>query len=200
MSKKNKHYGMVIDLRRCIGCHACTIACKMENATPKDKFKTWVEEWDSGDYPNTTRAKLPKLCNHCNDAPCIPVCPVEATYQTPEGVVVVDEEKCIGCNACVTECPYDARYLDNGKAGKCMYCIHRVAAGLMPACVSSCVSHARFFGDLNDPESEVSKLIAENDCDILMEELGLDVSVYYIGLKETLKDYNPDKVFIGVKK
>lgn len=201
----DKRYGMVIDLRNCIGCHACTIACKMENNTPENHFNTWVEEWDSGSYPNVTRAKLPKLCNHCKDAPCIPVCPTDATYRREEdGIVVIDKEECIGCGACVSECPYDARYLyeegDSKKAGKCTFCIHRVAAGLLPACVSSCVSHARSFGDLNDSKSQVSKLLKEYDGEILGEDLGLDVSVYYIGLKETLQDRAPKKIFIGSKK
>ena len=106
--ENTKRYGMVIDLRKCVGCHACTIACKMENATPASCFNTWVEEWDVGEYPNVSRAKLPKLCNHCTDAPCVPVCPVEATYAVDGGMVVVDKEKCIGCGKCADACPSSA--------------------------------------------------------------------------------------------
>ncbi len=188
-----KRYGMVIDLRKCVGCHACTVACKMENDVPQNCFNTWVEEWDCGTYPNVSRAKLPKLCNHCVDAPCVEACPVEATFAIEGGSIVVDEEKCIGCKACVAACPYDARYMTpNNKAGKCNFCIGRCEAGLMPECVSTCVSHARVFGDLNDPDSEVSKLIATKDFNILKEDLGLDVSVYYIGLKE-IGPESPDR-------
>ena len=196
-----KRYGMVIDLRKCVGCHACTVACKMEHSTPEKCFNTWVEEWNVGEYPKVSGAKLPKLCNHCLNAPCIDVCPTDATYHTIGGAVVIDEEKCIGCGACANACPYDARYIneERNKAGKCNFCIQRAEAGLLPACVSTCISHARYFGDLNDPDSVVSKLISENKAEGLKEELGLDVAVYYIGLDELLKDGEPEEVFRGGK-
>ncbi len=198
--ENTKRYGMVIDLRKCVGCHACTIACKMENATPASCFNTWVEEWDVGEYPNVSRAKLPKLCNHCTDAPCVPVCPVEATYAVDGGMVVVDKEKCIGCGLCMTACPYDARYMGaDQKVGKCTLCIQRVNAGLAPECVSTCISHSRYFGDLNDPNSEVAKMMKENNCQGLQEELGLGLSVVYIGLEELLQKGVPEVVFKGGK-
>lgn len=179
---------MIIDLRKCVGCHSCTIACKMEHETPESCFNTWVEEIEVGEYPNVSRIKLPKMCNHCVDAPCIPVCPVGATFTIDGGIVVVDENKCIGCGLCVTACPYNARYMKpNKKVGKCTLCAGRVAAGLAPECVNTCISHARYFGDFNDPNSEVSRILRENKTEGLHEELGLDVSVRYIGLEEAMK-------------
>ncbi len=200
MSKNAKRYGMVIDLRKCIGCHACTISCKAENESPEKCFNTWVEEWDKGDYPDVSRVKMPKLCNHCIDAPCVEVCPADATFEVVGGSIVVDEEKCIGCGACVVACPYDARYIkeDVQKAGKCTFCIGRAEAGLAPACVSTCVSHARYFGDLNNPDSQVSQLVKKYDCKGLREDLGLDVSVLYIALKE-VEEENPPYVHKGGK-
>jgi tetrathionate reductase subunit B len=188
MPENNAHYGMVIDLRRCIGCHACTVVCKMENAVPEGFFRSWVVEADKGNYPNVTRIKLPRLCNQCEKAPCEQVCPVKATHRGAGGVVVIDEKKCIGCRYCISACTYDARYLNpkKGTADKCDLCLDRVSAGFMPACVSTCVAHARFFGDLNDPNSEVSKLISENSYQVLHPELGTKPSVYYIGLDEAL--------------
>lgn len=202
MTDSDKRYGMAVDLELCIGCHACTISCKMENDVPEGCFNTWVEEWDTGEYPNVAKAKLPKLCNHCKDAPCIPVCPVDATYAVQGGIVVVDEEKCIGCGACVTACPYEARYLkpETNKAGKCTFCIQRAEAGLMPSCVATCVTHARVFGDLNDSNSQVSKVIAKNNALGLKEELKLDVSVKYIGLDKLNKSGEPTAVFKGGKR
>ncbi|MEA4900342.1 4Fe-4S dicluster domain-containing protein [Desulfitobacterium sp.] len=188
MPEKNLHYGMVIDLRRCIGCHACTVTCKMENSIPEGFFRSWVVEADKGTYPDVTRVKLPRLCNQCESAPCEHVCPVKATHRDAGGVVVINGEKCIGCRYCISACPYDARFLNpkTGTAEKCDLCLKRVQAGLMPACVSSCVAHARFFGDLNDPQSEVAKLLSENSCQVLRPELGTKPSVYYIGLDEAI--------------
>ncbi len=197
---ENSRYGMVIDLRKCVGCHACTIACKMEHETPESCFNTWVEEQDTGEFPNVSRIKLPKLCNHCADAPCIPVCPVEATYAIDGGIVVVDKNKCIGCGMCIAACPYDARYMRPDKvAGKCTLCANRVHAGLAPECVSTCISHSRYFGDFNDPNSEVSKMMKEYETQGLLEELNLGVSVRYIGLKEALSKEKSDYSFRGGK-
>lgn len=201
MSETEKRYGMVIDLGLCVDCHACTVSCKMENQVGEGFFNTWVEEWDVGEYPNVAKARLPKLCNHCKDAPCIPVCPVDATYAVQGGAVVVDEETCIGCGACVTACPYDARYLNaDNKAGKCTFCIERAESGLMPACVSTCVSHARVFGDLNNPDSQVSKLMKEKNILGLQEDLGLDLSVKYIGLDKINQSEDSPEKFKGGKK
>jgi tetrathionate reductase subunit B len=183
-----KRYGMLIDLSLCVGCSACAVACKIENAVPVTCFNTWVESWDSGEYPKTTRANVPKLCNHCADAPCITVCPTGATFVEEGGAVVIDRQECIGCGSCVQTCPYGARYLDAeaGRAGKCTYCFHRASQGMLPACVGTCITQARVFGDMNDPESDVSRILADADAEALRAELGLDTATRYLGLSETL--------------
>lgn len=197
-----KRYGMVIDLEKCVGCHACTVSCKMENDLPEGCFNTWVEEWDTGNYPEVAKVKIPKQCNQCIDAPCVEICPVDATYPVQGGIVIVEDEKCIGCKACLEACPYDARYMnpETDKAGKCTFCIQRAEAGLMPACVSTCISHARYFGDLNDPESDVAKLIKDNKTKGLKEETGLDLAIYYIGLDKIDENESPDYKYSGGKK
>ncbi|MCK8823984.1 4Fe-4S dicluster domain-containing protein [Fuchsiella alkaliacetigena] len=199
MTTAEKRYAMVIDLRRCIGCHACSAACKMENSVPEGAFRSLVKEWDKGVYPEVSRVKLPILCNHCADTPCISDCPTEATYAVSGGAIVVNEEDCIGCGICIEQCPYEARYInqETKKAEKCTFCIHRVEKGLMPSCVSSCISHARFFGDLNNPDSEVSKLLAEQDCQVLKADLDLGSQVYYIGLKKAMEGNRLTEVIPG---
>lgn len=186
------HYGMLIDLRRCVGCHSCTVSCKMENDVPEGFYRSWVVEGDKGFYPNVARAKLPRLCNQCQDAPCQTVCPVRATRKDLGGIIIVDHNRCIGCRYCISACPYDARYLNpqTGMAEKCDLCIGRIKAGLMPACISNCISHARIFGDLNNPQSEISRLIAEYPVKTLRSELGTKPSVYYIGLDEAFEGVN----------
>ena len=209
----NKRYGMAIDLQRCVGCEACTIACKQENHTPPGVAYAKVIKEEHGEYPNVTRTFLPVLCNHCENPPCVPVCPVGATWKREEdGIVVVDYDICIGCRYCMTACPYGARYFDFGdnyneplneyeqqpspeygeyrprKDGqspignvrKCTFCMHRVAKGELPACVQTCMPRARIFGDLNDPESEISRLVAERRHFRLKEELGTEPNVYYL--------------------
>ncbi|WP_457648382.1 4Fe-4S dicluster domain-containing protein [Profundibacter sp.] len=130
---------------------------------------------------------LPRLCNHCDNPPCVPVCPVQATFQREDGIVVVDADKCVGCAYCVQACPYDARFINpkTNIADKCTFCVHRVEAGLLPACVETCTGGARIFGDMNDPDSEISKVLAEagDAVKVLRPEMGTDPHVYYIGLE-----------------
>lgn len=186
--KRPVQYGMVIDTRRCIGCHACTVACKAEFDVPLGENRAWVEYVEKGTYPNVSRNFLPRLCNHCSEPPCVPVCPTNATYKRPQdGIVVVDQGLCIGCKYCVLACPYDARFLNpvNGWADKCDFCIHRVSEGLDPSCVNSCVGGARIFGDLGDPKSDVSKLVAKEPVTVLRQEMGTFPNVYYIGADHT---------------
>jgi len=196
-------YGMVIDLSSCLTCHACTMACKVENGTPKGVFWAKVLVKESGKYPTPKITTLPVLCMHCQNAPCVQVCPTGATYKRPDGIVAVDYDKCMGCKYCETACPYDARTFieeiksyfsegltpyeevmykkhQTGVVEKCNFCVERVAQGLEPACVQTCSSYARHFGDLDDPNSEVSKLIAQRGGYQLLPELGTEPSVYYL--------------------
>ncbi len=182
-ARTKPHYGMLIDLRRCIGCHACSVACKAEFDVPLGKTRSWVEYVEKGQYPHVSRSFLPRLCNHCSEPACVPVCPTGATWKREEdGIVVVDPDTCIGCKYCIQACPYDARFLNpvTGVADKCDFCLHRVSQGLAPACVETCIGRARIFGDLNDPDSEISRMIASNPVSVLRPEKGTKPNVYYI--------------------
>ncbi len=178
-------YGMLIDLRRCIGCHACSVSCKAELDVPLGATRSWVEYAEKGEYPYVSRAFVPRLCNHCEHPPCVSVCPTGATWKREEdGIVVVDSEICIGCKYCIQACPYDARFVnpDTGSADKCDFCQHRVAQGVVPACVEACIGRARIFGDLNDPESEISKQVRTQPVTVLRPGQGTEPNVFYIGL------------------
>ncbi|MDA8260684.1 MAG: 4Fe-4S dicluster domain-containing protein [Betaproteobacteria bacterium] len=186
-----QQWAMLIDVRKCIGCQACTFACIQENAVPEGSFRTVVTtysvELTDQSQPAGTYM-LPRLCNHCDDPPCVPVCPVGATFKREDGVVLVDGDRCVGCAYCVQACPYDARFInhDTGKADKCTFCAHRLEAGLMPACVETCVGGARIFGDLNDPTGELRRRLdaAGTQLKVLKPEQGTAPQVFYIGLEE----------------
>lgn len=179
-------WAMVVDVQKCIGCQACTVSCIMENAVPENSFRTIVSTYEVHEGKRTGTYMLPRLCNHCDNPPCIPVCPVGATFQRKDGVVVVDGDRCVGCAYCVQACPYDARFINHatGKADKCTFCAHRVDAGLLPACVETCVGGARIFGDLNDPNSKVRHLVDQNKIKVLKPEMGTQPHVFYLGLDE----------------
>lgn len=185
-----KRYGMVIDLRKCIGCQACTVSCSMENLPPIGQFRTTVQQYEveMEATQQVTQVMLPRLCNHCENPPCVPVCPTQATYQRDDGIVVVDNKQCVGCAYCVQACPYDARFInhDTQTADKCTFCVHRLEVGLLPACVESCVGGARVIGDMKDPDSRISRLLAAHAADlkVLKPEQGTAPQVYYIGLGE----------------
>jgi len=177
------NYGMLIDLRKCTGCHACSVACKAEFDVPLGATRSWVEYVEKGDFPNVRRSFLPRLCNHCSKPQCVDVCPTGATWKRAEdGIVVVDPDICIGCKYCIQACPYDARFINpvTGSADKCDFCLHRVSKGLEPSCVNTCIGRARVFGDLNDPKSEISKAIAKNPVTVLRPEMGTEPNVFYI--------------------
>ena len=176
------NYGFVIDNRKCIGCHACTTACKAENEVPLSVNRTWVKYVETGHYPDTRRHFQVTRCNHCANPPCTRICPTEAMYQRDDGIVEFDPSVCIGCKACMQACPYDAIYIDpeDGTAAKCHYCAHRTDIGLEPACVVVCPEHAIIAGDMNDPNSEISKILAGEDVTVRKPEQGTAPKLFYI--------------------
>ncbi|WP_174509262.1 tetrathionate reductase subunit TtrB [Klebsiella oxytoca] len=183
-------YAMLIDLRRCIGCQSCTVSCTIENQTPQGAFRTTVNQYQVTleHRDEVTNVLLPRLCNHCDNPPCVPVCPVQATFQRKDGIVVIDNTRCVGCAYCVQACPYDARFINHATqtADKCTFCAHRLEAGLLPACVESCVGGARIIGDLKDPDSTISTLLAahRDEIKVLKPENGTAPHVFYLGLDE----------------
>jgi molybdopterin-containing oxidoreductase family iron-sulfur binding subunit len=206
---------MAIDLRKCIGCKACTVACVVENKLPPGVVYRPVLEEEIGEYPNVARRFIPRPCMQCENPPCVPVCPVNATWKRPDGIVEIDYNLCIGCRYCITACPYSARTSDFGEsytadtpepqayenlpnfeygkkwprekgkspignARKCQFCIHRLHVGMLPACVTTCVGLATYFGDLNDPESLISELAGSPNVMRLKEEAGTKPTVFYL--------------------
>lgn len=220
-----RRWVMVIDLRKCVGCTSCTVACIAENKLPPGVVYRPVLVEEIGTYPNTTMKFLPRPCMQCDQPPCTEVCPVDATYKNEDGVVVIDYDQCIGCRSCIPACPYGARsfdfgqtYLQNtpnnvdfmlgqsnadgyerladyeyseprvrnghdspvGNARKCHFCLHRIKDGILPACTTTCIGRATYFGDANDPNSLVSELVSGNNVTRLKEELGTEPRVYYL--------------------
>jgi len=176
------NYGFVIDNRKCIGCHACSTACKSENEVPLGVYRTWVKYVETGIYPNTRRHFQVSRCNHCANPPCVRICPVTAMYQREDGIVDFDPSVCIGCKACMQACPYDAIYIDpeTNTAAKCHYCAHRTEIGLEPACVVVCPEQAIIAGDMADPNTEIAHLLAIQDVTVRKPEQGTSPKVVYI--------------------
>lgn len=209
-----RHYwGMGIDVGRCIGCGLCVQACKIENDVPKEPFyfRTWVERYvahvdgavavdspeggargfpDAESGPDVLRSFfVPKLCNHCDNPPCVQVCPVGATFKTQDGVVLVDRDYCIGCRYCIQACPYGARYLDprTKTAEKCTFCYHRITKGLLPACVEVCPTQARVFGDLRAVSSPLRRLMRMSHLQVLKPHLNTEPKVLYAELDREVR-------------
>jgi molybdopterin-containing oxidoreductase family iron-sulfur binding subunit len=225
---EQRRWIMVIDTRKCVGCHACTIACVAENHLPPGVVYRPVVTEEFGEFPNVQLRFTPRPCMQCDEPPCVPVCPVYATWKRPDGIVVIDYDKCIGCRYCIAACPYGARtsdfaehYVDGvaagasadgespvfgprapwedqpsheygkswsrqahespqGNARKCHFCLHRLEAGQLPQCATSCIGRATYFGDANDPDSVVAELIAKNNVQTLLPHHGTKPRVFYI--------------------
>ena len=225
---EKRRWGMVIDTRKCVGCHSCNVGCIMENKLPPGVVYRPVIDQEVGSYPNVGRRFLPRPCMQCDNPPCVPVCPVKATWKRPDGVVVIDYNVCIGCRYCITACPYQARTFDFGEnwdskaaagddgglalktcrkyarepsfeygavwhrregvipkspvgnARKCTFCAHRLEHCQLPMCVTTCIGRSTFFGDLNDPTTLVSQLVAQNNAVSLKPELGTTPKIVYL--------------------
>jgi tetrathionate reductase subunit B len=180
-------YAMVTDLTRCVGCEACTAACSAEWDVPPGHARTRVlPTGPVGEFPRLRAAFYVAQCNHCDRPPCVEACPSGATFQGPDGIVKIDPKLCIGCGYCIPACPYDARYLNpvTQKVDKCDFCAARLERGQLPACVTTCTAHAKFFGDLEDPNSEVYRLVYGRGAErIESDEVKIGPNVYYLGTR-----------------
>lgn len=177
------NYAWVIDQTKCIGCHACSTACKSENEVPLGVYRTWVKNVEVGAFPNVRRHFAVLRCNHCADPPCVHICPVTAMFQRADGIVDIDHQRCIGCKACMQACPYDAIHIDPSRdtAAKCHFCAHRVDRGLLPACVIVCPVEALVFGDLDDATSRVSRVLGSKPVTVRRPEQGTRPKAFYVG-------------------
>jgi len=179
-------FGFLIDNRKCIGCHACTVACKSEHQVPLGVDRTWVKYVEKGVFPNNRRLFTVMRCNHCDWAPCVTICPVTALYRRDDGVVDFNPERCIGCKGCLQACPYDALYIDpeSHTAAKCNFCAHRLDQGLEPSCVAVCPEQAIVAGDLDDPESKLSQLVRRHPVQVRKPEKGTRPKLFYLEADE----------------
>jgi Fe-S-cluster-containing dehydrogenase component len=207
-----KHrYIFLVDVNKCIGCGECVRACEVENDVPPHFFRTWIERYqvtrtgeETIDSPNggrdgftemvtggdvTKAFFVPKLCNHCTNTPCVQLCPVGASLRSPDGVILVDEERCIGCGYCVQACPYGSRFIHPTKhvATKCTLCYHRITKGMRTACVDACPVNARRLGDAMDPSDEVSTIIATQRVQVLKPELLTEPNCHYLGFSKEIR-------------
>jgi Fe-S-cluster-containing dehydrogenase component/formate-dependent nitrite reductase membrane component NrfD len=181
-------YGFVIDQDRCIGCHACTVACKDEHKVPVGVFRTWVKYIEKGSFPDVSRHFGVMRCNHCEQAPCIEICPTSALFKRDNGIVDFDNSRCIGCKSCMQACPYDALYIDpaTSTVAKCNFCAHRVEANLEPACVVVCPTQAIMTGNLDDPQSRVSRIVATQKVTTRKPHKGTQPKLFYVGIEGDL--------------
>lgn len=174
-------YAMAIDTRKCVGCSDCVVACQIENSVPVGYCRDWITETVSGTYPNLAMEIRSERCNQCANAPCVRCCPTGASHYAEGGIVLVDPRQCIGCNACIASCPYDARYSHpEGYVDKCTFCYHRVTEGKQPACVEVCPTKCLYFGDKDDPNSQISVLLRTRQHKTLLPEAGTDPQIYYL--------------------
>ena len=210
-----KHWwAFVVDVEKCIGCGRCVQACKAENGVSMEPyyFRTWVERWeinpDDPEHPHVESPNggydgfpqrppkegvktffVPKMCNQCADSPCVQVCPVGATFLSPDGVVLIDKEYCLGCRYCVQACPYGSRYLDptTHTADKCSLCYHRITKGLQTACVEVCPTGARYLGDLKNPKDPIHEFLRTHVIHVLKPQMATHPKAYYNGLDGSVR-------------
>lgn len=181
MNARPKRYAMTVDMRRCVGCSACVLACKTENNVPDGYNRDWIVHEVRGRFPDLSQEIRSERCMHCTDAPCVTACPTGASLIAEGGVVLVDPDRCTGCKACIASCPYDARYVHpDGHVDKCTFCIHRVRRGDDPACVTVCPTTALTFGDRNDPDAEISQILATRKWKVLAPEAGTEPNVFFL--------------------
>jgi Fe-S-cluster-containing dehydrogenase component/formate-dependent nitrite reductase membrane component NrfD len=185
-----QQWAKVIDQTACIGCHACTTACKSENQVPLSVTRTFVKSVDVGRFPQSRRAFQVTRCNQCADAPCVAACPTSAMFTRPDGIVDFDKQACIGCKACMAACPYDAIFINpaDHSAEKCNFCAHRLEVGLEPACVVVCPTQAIIVGDLNDPDSAVARAVGREPVTVRRPEKGTRPKLFYQGATELTLD------------
>ncbi|MFH1320144.1 MAG: 4Fe-4S dicluster domain-containing protein [Bacteroidota bacterium] len=210
-NKTGISYGIGIDLEKCIGCGSCAKACKNENNITEKYFRNWVEQYTitndhdikvespNGGIDGFTQSFqeenifksffVPKMCNHCSKSPCVQVCPVGATFHSPDGVVLVDKNYCLGCGYCVQACPYGSRYIDHdaGVVDKCTLCYHRIKKGMSPACVAVCPTNARIYGDLNEKDGVMQKFLKEHNCMVLKPHLNTGCKLFYNSLNSEVR-------------
>ena len=174
-------FGMVIDTRQCVGCMDCVVACQIENDVPHGHCRDWIHTEVRGAFPNLRMEIRSERCNHCSEAPCVKSCPTGASHVNEGGVVLVSHNKCSGCKASITACPYDARFVHpKGYVDKCTFCLHRVKKGLKPGCVAVCPTGTLAFGDLADPESDVSKNLGTRRWKVNHPESGAQPNLYFL--------------------
>lgn len=193
--------GMLIDLRTCIGCHACSVACKAEFDVPLGVFRDTVKYVEEGKYPQAKRHFIPVLCNHCEEAPCLKACPTGAIVRLEDGEVVINKGDCNVNRFCMGACPYGAIYIDPEErvAQKCTFCEHRTGQGLQPACVEACPTRCRIFGDLDDPTSEIARKVVANVTRVWKPEAGTRPRVVYIDPRGALPLVAQDGVQVDTR-
>jgi Fe-S-cluster-containing dehydrogenase component/formate-dependent nitrite reductase membrane component NrfD len=183
-------FAFLIDQDTCIGCHACTVACKAEHQVPLGVNRTWVKYIERGEFPDVRRFYSVNRCNHCDDAPCVAICPTTALFRRPDGIVDFDDSRCIGCKSCLNACPYDALYInpETQTAHKCNFCTHRLEVGLEPSCVIVCPTQSIFAGDIEDPTSTISAMLGRHDTQVRAPEQGTKPHVFYKGADQAALD------------
>jgi tetrathionate reductase subunit B len=178
----SRRYGMAIDAKRCINCKGCVVACRAENRVPTEYSRPWISETERGQFPKLVMAFEPEQCHQCAEPACVRVCPTGASFQRADGVVAIKEADCVGCRYCMIACPFDARFFrkETGVVEKCDFCSQRLDRGEVPACVETCPTKTRIFGNLNDPKSKISETLARRQYRTKKRDAGTVPQLYYL--------------------